>query len=69
MRLAWLSYLINITAIGYCLLSDHNNGSMAGLLLAYAFTLDDLVINLIYGLATLETKMISVERISNFMAI
>lgn len=68
-RLAWLSYTINISAIAYCLLSEHNNGSMAGLLLAYAFTIDESVINVIYWLASLETKMISVERIANFMNI
>lgn len=42
---------------------------MAGLLLAYAFTIDDNVIGVIYSLATLETRMISVERITNFMCI
>lgn len=68
-----MSYLINISAIGYCILaskySDAISGSMAGLLLAYAFTIDDNVIGLTYSLATLETKMISIERVTNFMKI
>ena len=68
-RVAWLSYMISISAIAYCLLSDHNNGSLAGLLLAYSFTLDDNVIFLVYSLADSESKMVSVERIANFMSI
>lgn len=64
-----MSYIINISAIGYCLLSDQSNGALAGLLLAYAFTIDGNVTNLIYSLSNLETKMISVERISKFMSI
>lgn len=72
-RLAWMSYFINITAIGYCIIaSNYTNwisGSMAGLLLAYAFSIDGNVIGLTYGLATLETKMISIERVTNFMKI
>jgi ABC-type multidrug transport system fused ATPase/permease subunit len=52
-RLAWLSYFINISAIAYCLLTPTSTGSMAGLLLAYAFTIDASVINLIYSLSNL----------------
>jgi hypothetical protein len=33
---------------------------MAGLLLAYSFSIDENVINLVYSLAFLETKMVSV---------
>jgi hypothetical protein len=42
---------------------------MAGLLLAYSFTIDENVINLTYSLATLENKMVSVERVAKFMDI
>jgi hypothetical protein len=68
-RLAWTSFLINITAIGYCILADGSSGAMAGLLLAYSFTLDEYVSKVTYELSIFETKMISVERISNFMRI
>lgn len=56
-RLAWMSYLINIVAIGYCIIaSNYTNwisGSMAGLLLAYALSLDESVISVTYSLADL----------------
>lgn len=72
-RLAWMSYLINIAAIGYCIIaSNYTNsisGSMAGLLLAYALNLDESVINVTYSMASLENRMISVERVTNFMRI
>jgi hypothetical protein len=41
---------------------------MAGLLLSYALTLDKHMI-LIYAVANLEGKMVSVERVANFMNI
>jgi ABC-type multidrug transport system fused ATPase/permease subunit len=68
-RLAWMSFLINITAIGYCILAGGSSGAMAGLLLAYSFTLDEYVIKVTYVLSIFRNKMISVERISNFMRI
>jgi hypothetical protein len=67
-RLAWLSYLISITAIAYSLIKQNANGAMAGLLLSYALTLDKHMI-LIYAVANLEGKMVSVERVANFMNI
>jgi len=60
MRLSWLSYMINITAITFAIFSSNTNPSMAGLLLAYSFSIDENVINLVYSLAFLETKMVSV---------
>lgn len=42
---------------------------MAGLLLAYSFSIDSNVTSVIYSLASLETKMISVERVTNFINI
>jgi ATP-binding cassette subfamily C (CFTR/MRP) protein 1 len=59
-RLGWLCYLINISAITYCIITPSSTGSMAGLLLAYAFTIDKAVNSVIYSLSNLETKMISV---------
>jgi ABC-type multidrug transport system fused ATPase/permease subunit len=42
---------------------------LAGLLLSYAFNLNDDIISLTFSWANLETRMISVERIFNFMKI
>jgi hypothetical protein len=61
--------MINISAIAYAILSGTKNASMAGLLLAYSFSIDSNVTSVIYSLASLETKMISVERVTNFMNI
>ena len=43
-RLAFLSMIINVTATAYCLMSHQSNPSMAGLLLAYCFSLEDSII-------------------------
>lgn len=42
---------------------------MIGLLLSYAFNLNDDIISLTFSWANLETRMVSVERIFNFMKI
>jgi ABC-type multidrug transport system fused ATPase/permease subunit len=68
-RLGWLSFFINITAIGYCVLADNNSGAMAGLLLAYSFTIDKFVVYTAYNFGLFESKMISVERVAKFMDI
>jgi hypothetical protein len=58
-----------MTAIGYCMLSDNENPSLAGLLLAYSLTLSDDIIDTIFSFTYLETKMVSVERVKSFMEI
>jgi hypothetical protein len=58
-----------MTAIGYCMFSSNENPSLAGLLLTYALTLADDIIDTVFSITYLETKMISVERVSNFMKI
>lgn len=68
-RLAWMSFFINITAIGYCILAGGSSGAMAGLLLAYAFTIDEYVIRVTFIMSVFESKMISVERVAKFMDI
>ena len=55
--------------MAFCIIGGNDNASLAGLLFAYSFTIDDNVISLVYSLATLETSMVSIERISNFMSI
>jgi hypothetical protein len=58
-----------MTAIGYCMLSDNENPSLAGLLLTYSLTLSDDIIDTIFSFTYLETKMVSVERVKSFMEI
>lgn len=68
-RLTILSFTVNLFAIGFCLLGSTTDPSLAGLLLAYALNLSDDIISLTFSWANLETRMISVERIFNFMKI
>jgi ATP-binding cassette subfamily C (CFTR/MRP) protein 2 len=68
-RLSLITFFINMTAIGYCMFSENENPSLAGLLLTYALTLADDIIDTIFSVTYLETKMVSVERISTFMKI
>lgn len=68
-RLGWLSFMINFTSIAYCLFSPNRNGATAGLLLTWASTLDEDVVSFVYALARLENRMVSVERVANFMDI
>jgi Na+(H+)/acetate symporter ActP len=49
--------------------SSNENSSLAGLLLTYALTLSDDIIDTMFALTSVETRMVSVERISNFIKI
>lgn len=60
---------MNITAIAFCVIGANDNPSLAGLLFAYSFTIDDYVVSMVYSLSNVETKMVSVERVTNFMNI
>lgn len=55
--------------MAFCIIGGNDNASLAGLLFAYSFTIDDNVISLVYALATIETSMVSIERVTNFMSI
>ena len=68
-RLSLITFTVNMTAIGYCMFSENNNPSLAGLLLSYALTLADDIIDTMFSFTSLEARMVSVERISNFMKI
>lgn len=68
-RLSLLSCIVNMSAIGYGIFSDNDNGSLVGLLLAYSIGLDQDLINAIFTYAYLETKMISIERVLQFTEI
>jgi len=58
-----------MTAIAYCMFSENENPSLAGLLLTYALTLADDIIDTMFCFTSLESKMVSVERVNNFMQI
>jgi len=58
-----------MAAIGYCILSENENASLAGLLMNYALNLSDDIIGTTQTFAYFETKIISLERIYNFMQI
>lgn len=66
LRLSLLSFLINMSALAYCILSNNENASLAGLLLTYAGLLNDDIIGTAYNYAKMELKMISVERVGAF---
>ena len=60
LRLALLSFFVNMTALGYSILSGNENASLAGLLLTYTGLLSDDIIGFAFSSATFEIKMISV---------
>ena len=60
MRLAMLTFFINMSAIGYSILSNNQNAALLGLLLTYAMNLNEDIINSIFSYAYMETKMVSV---------
>ena len=68
-RLAMMTFLINITAIGYLLFSGNENASLLGLLLAYAMNLNENILLVLFNFADLEIHMISLERVLNFTKI
>ena len=66
LRLSLLSFVINMTALGYSILSGNENGSLAGLLLTYSGMLNDDIIGFAFSYAYVELKMISIERVNTF---
>ena len=69
MSLTYLAFLINMTAVGYCILSSNGNASLAGLLMNYALNASSDIIYTILSAAYFETKIVSLERIYTFMKI
>lgn len=55
--------------IGYCMFSNNSNPALMGLLMVYALSLSDFMINLTMASANFETKLVSLERIYTFMNI
>ncbi len=55
-----------MSAIAFCILSGEETASVAGLLLTYSTILSEDIISVAFAYATLELKMVSVERVSAF---
>lgn len=58
LSLTYLSFIVNMSAIGYCILSSNENASLAGLLMNYALSLSSDIIGFIMSIATFETKIV-----------
>jgi ATP-binding cassette subfamily C (CFTR/MRP) protein 1 len=57
--LGFMSYLINMPCIGYCMLSNNTNPSLMGLLMVYALSLSDCMVSMTLSSAYFETKLVS----------
>ena len=53
LRLTFLSFLINMTAIGFCIIGGNESASIVGLLLTYSTVLGDHIINVAFTYASL----------------
>lgn len=51
LRLSLLSFFVNMSAIGYSILSNNENASLLGLLLTYAMNLNGDIINTIFSVS------------------
>ena len=68
-NLTYLSFFVNMASVGYCILSDNPNASLAGLLMNYAINLSSDIINFTNYVSIFQSKVISLERIFNFTKI
>jgi hypothetical protein len=66
LRLTLLSLVINMSALAYSIFKSEGSAPLAGLLFTYASMLNDYIIGLANAYASLEIKMISIERVSTF---
>lgn len=51
LSLTYVTFLVNMSAVGYCILSDNNNASLAGLLMNYALNASSDIIYTILSAA------------------
>ena len=66
LRLQFLGFVINLTAIGYSIFNGSDDASILGLLLTYSMNLNGEIIATSSNFAFSETQMVSVERVRNF---
>lgn len=67
--MALISYVINLLTIGYCLFAGGVNAALVGVLLAYSGLMNYDVVLCAFSYSNLELKMISLERLINFVKI
>lgn len=53
LRLTFLSFFVNMSAIAFCILSGEETASVAGLLLTYSTILSEDIISVAFAYATL----------------
>jgi len=58
-NLTYVSFMINMASIGYCLLSANSNPALAGLLMTYALTLSSDITKTTDRITLFESKLIS----------
>jgi len=68
-NLTYVSFMINMASIGYCLLSANSNPALAGLLMTYALTLSSDITKTTDRITLFESKLISLERVFSFTQI
>jgi ATP-binding cassette, subfamily C (CFTR/MRP), member 1 len=57
--LGFLSYLVNMPCIGYCMFSNNSSPALMGLLMVYALSLSDCMVSLTLASTYFETKLVS----------
>ena len=69
MRLTFISFVVNMSAIGYSIFTTDGSSALVGLLLAYALTLSDSIGSMMQCMAGVETQMVNFERVIQFTEI
>jgi ABC-type multidrug transport system fused ATPase/permease subunit len=62
-NLTYLSFIINMASVGYCIFTDNTDAALAGLLMNYAVNLSSDIISVTNNVAIFQAKVISLERI------
>ena len=62
-NLTYLSFIINMASVGYCIFTDNTDAALAGLLMNYAVNLSSDIISVTNNIAIFQAKVISLERI------
>ena len=69
MRIGYLTFLINLPCIAFCMFNSASNPAIMGLLMVYALSLSDHITGTTFCFSDMENKCISLERIYNFASI
>lgn len=58
-NLTYLSFIINMASVGYCIFTDNTDAALAGLLMNYAVNLSSDIISVTNNFAIFQAKVIS----------